>query len=446
MPSKHLLLKYSYPAPRYTGYPPVPLWELSGFDLQKWRDDFSNLGLKTGMESQLYIHLPYCENLCTFCACNKRITKNHSVELPYIEAVLKEWQMYVDLAGGPIKLSEIHLGGGTPTFFSPESLSRLMEGIFQISPKIHLPEMAIEIHPGFTTKEQLKTLANLGFKRLSIGIQDFTPFILEKINRKQSYAQTKELVEEARKQGFDSLNFDLVYGLPFQKAENITDTIEKVLSLGPDRIAFYGYAHVPWKSKGQRHFTEEDLPKTLERWKLFETGEAKLLAAGFVAVGMDHFAKENDGLARAQKESRLHRNFMGYTDQNAKYLIGLGASAISETPNFFAQNHPDIESYLAYIENNTLPILKAHSLSQADKFWKTKILDLICKGITSQEGVDQDSLNRLKEMEAEGLLSLEKGNIQILPEGKAFIRNICQMLDQRYWAGQSENALFSAAV
>ncbi len=447
MASPYLIQKYAYPAPRYTSYPPVPLWDEKKFDSHNWTFHVQKYWAENPDEPvQIYIHLPYCENLCTFCACNKRITKNHQVEKPYIEAILKEWNQYLALHGGPVSVSEIHLGGGTPTFFSIESLRQLMAGILAGTVGGKTEEMAIEIHPGITSTEQIRALAKMGFSRLSIGIQDFSPFILQKINRHQSFAQTKKLVEEARKCGFHSLNFDLVYGLPFQTQEHIRYTVEKVLELQPDRIAFYGYAHVPWKSKGQRHYTEGDLPEAIERWNLFEKGSEMLQEAGFVSIGLDHFARPEDTLAKAVQEKRLHRNFMGYTDQKNELLIGLGASAISETPFAYAQNDPTIENYLEKMEENQFATIKGHHLTKEDIFWKAHILNLMCQNETIWDFQEPEVEQRLEEMEAEGLLKMENQKIQILPEGHAFMRNICLMLDHRHWRKQSEKQLFSAAV
>jgi oxygen-independent coproporphyrinogen-3 oxidase len=451
MTPSDLIVKYSQPAPRYTSYPPVPDWETDGFSekswhqalVQFWENDAKN------EPAQVYIHLPYCESLCTFCACNKRITKNHEVEDPYIEAVLKEWDKYVELHGGPIHVSEIHLGGGTPTFFSEESLSKLMKGI--LSKAICSPdfEMGIEVHPGTTSTSMIRHLASLGFTRISIGIQDFSKAILAKINRFQTFEQTLELVLEARKSGFKSLNFDLVYGLPFQSLQDIQNTISKVIELDPDRIAFYGYAHVPWKSKAQRHFTEQDLPEPLQRWELFETGKSLLQEAGFFAIGMDHFAKKEDSLFKAFEEQRLNRNFMGYTDQRAQLLIGLGASAIGETPDAYSQNHPLIEDYLEHIHKNTFPVVKGHSQTGLDKVWKTHIMELMCHQTTRFIQGDENwirACEELREMESEGLVSILKNQIQITAKGFPFLRSICHQLDPRHWAKQETNAIFSSGI
>lgn len=446
-----LLRKYSQPAPRYTSYPPVPDWDTAAFTEGVWKNalvQFRNRA-EGNSPAQVYIHLPYCESLCTFCACNKRITTNHQLEDPYITAVLKEWDMYRNLYGGPIPISEIHLGGGTPTFFSEESLSRLINGILAHAVKTPDFEMGIEVHPGTTTIQMVRHLYTLGFSRISIGIQDFSPFILEKINRTQSFEHTRELVIEARKCGYHSINFDLVYGLPFQKISHIEYTVSKVIQLNPDRIAFYGYAHVPWKSKGQRHFTEADLPEPVARWALFEKGKEMLAIAGYLSIGMDHFAKAGDALSDAYQDGTLHRNFMGYTEQNARLLIGLGASAIGETPDAYAQNEPVIEDYLARIEAGELPITKGHLLTETDKIWKKHIMELMCLQKTDMNLNDPNwltALNRVADMRDEGLISLKNMTLHITYLGLPFMRTICYMLDHRHWETTPASGVFSAAV
>jgi len=446
-----LLHKYSQPAPRYTSYPPVPDWQTAAFSESTWKEAlvrFWGECQKNGL-AQVYIHLPYCESLCTFCACNKRITKNHQLEEPYINAVLKEWEMYIQMHGGKIRVSEIHLGGGTPTFFSEESLSGLMIGILKNVIKTPDFEMGIEVHPGTTTTQMVRHLATLGFSRISMGIQDFSPFILEKINRFQTFEHTKELVDEARKSGYHSINFDLVYGLPFQKISHIEDTISKVISLNPDRIAFYGYAHVPWKSKSQRHFTEEDLPEVTERWALFEKGKELFELAGYKSIGLDHFAKAEDPLCIAFEAGSLHRNFMGYTEQNAPLLIGLGASAIGETPDSYSQNEPVIEDYLVKIEAGKLPVVKGHLLNETDIIWKQHIMELMCQQKTTMNLDDPkwiSALNRVAEMRKEGLISLQNLTFYITEKGMPFIRTICFILDHRHWEKEIDEAVYSAAV
>ena len=263
-----LLKKYDVPTPRYTSYPTVPYWDFSSIDDNKWKQSVIDTFKSENGELCIYIHLPFCENLCTFCACTKRITKNHKVEDPYITTVLKEWKMYRSLLPFPPKIKEIHLGGGTPTFFSPDNLLELINGITEDAIVNDDKEFSIEVHPNYTTEEHLKRLSEIGFNRISIGVQDFDPRIQFVINRIQSYEKTKEVVDWARKYNYSSINIDLIYGLPHQTTDSVVYTIDLIKTLMPDRIAFYSYAHVPWKSKAQRRYTEADLPSASEKWAI----------------------------------------------------------------------------------------------------------------------------------------------------------------------------------
>jgi oxygen-independent coproporphyrinogen III oxidase len=309
----HLLNKYDMPIPRYTSYPTVPYWEPATLNRDLWYESVVNTFVKENGEICIYIHLPYCENLCTFCACNKRITKNHTVEERYINAVLKEWNMYRDKFPFKPVVREIHLGGGTPTFFSPENLTRLITAITSdtMIPDDH--EFSVEVHPNYTTEQHLLALSRVGFNRISLGVQDFDLEVQEIINRVQSFEKTREVVAWARANTFNSINIDLVYGLPKQTVRSVEYTINRIRELSPDRIAFYSYAHVPWKSKGQRRYTEADLPQASEKWEMYHKGFKLLTELNFVAIDMDHFALPDDKLSKAATEGKMHRNFMGYT-------------------------------------------------------------------------------------------------------------------------------------
>ena len=308
-----LLDKYNIPAPRYTSYPTVPYWQPEPPAQTAWIKTVQKAFTENN-EISLYIHLPYCENLCTYCGCNKRITKNHAVELPYIDTVLAEWKMYLNilkhfsvkmylniLPEKPV-IREIHLGGGTPTFFSPENLHYLLSNILNDAKIAEEYAFSFEAHPASTTYEHLKTLADLGFKRISIGVQDFDQEILKIINRHQSYEQVKAAVDMSRELGYESINFDLIFGLPLQTPQNIIDNFEKLKVLKPDRIAFYSYAHVPWVKPSQRAYSEKDLPLGADKRKLYELGRELLEKMGYHEIGMDHFALENDELYIAFKK------------------------------------------------------------------------------------------------------------------------------------------------
>ena len=311
----NLISKYNVAAPRYTSYPTVPYWDAIPPTTDQWlksvKFSFDSSNDKDGIS--IYIHLPFCERLCTYCACNTRITVNHAVELPYLKSILKEWSMYQAVFIDKPRIKEIHLGGGTPTFFSSGNLKLLIEGILSNSEVCDDAEFSFEAHPDNTESSHLQILYNLGFRRVSFGIQDFDPKVQDVINRFQSYEQVHNIVESARKIGYTSINFDLIYGLPMQTRATIIDTINKVKLLKPDRIAFYSYAHVPWLKPGQRKFTELDLPVDAEKRKLYEIGKEMFNEAGYVEIGMDHFALKTDSLYKASQSGKLHRNFMGYT-------------------------------------------------------------------------------------------------------------------------------------
>src|SRR5688572_12987732 len=308
-----LVRKYNQPVPRYTSYPTVPYWK-DRLETEEWTNifkaKFEELNHIQGIS--LYIHLPFCESLCTYCGCNKKITTNHSVEEEYLTAIEKEWKLYRKMMRQTPVIRELHLGGGTPTFFSPKNLERLLKTILNGSIIHPQHSFSIEGHPNNTTAAHLKVLYQLGFRRISYGVQDLDPEVQHIINRIQPFENVERATNEARKIGFTSVNFDLIYGLPLQTLHSIERTINEVLTLRPDRIAFYSYAHVPWTSRAQRLFDESHLPSAEEKIQLYMKGKELLMNAGYVDIGMDHFALPEDELYIASTEGRLHRNFMGY--------------------------------------------------------------------------------------------------------------------------------------
>jgi oxygen-independent coproporphyrinogen-3 oxidase len=445
--------KYNVAGPRYTSYPTVPFWDAENFSIEKWKSELQNNG-KTEIKSDglsLYIHLPYCESLCTFCACHKRITKNHGVEESYIQAVLAEWKMYAEIFGSKPNLKEIHLGGGTPSFFSAQNLGSLISQILEISSVDDKPIFSFEGHPNNTTEEHLRVLFDLGFRRVSFGVQDYDPKVQKAIHRIQLFEAVKNVTLLARKIGYTSVSHDLVFGLPFQKIDSIKKTIKKTLELKPERIAFYSYAHVPWiKGNGQRGFEEQDLPSPIEKRTLYEAGLKMLESAGYLEVGMDHFALPGDELFVAMESNKLHRNFMGYTTQSSKAMIGLGASSISDTWGAFAQNSKDIEVYKREIFDGKLSLEKGHILSEVDLFVRKQILNLMCNFKTSWTAADLEMINseeifeELKEMEKDRILILKTQGIVVLE--RAFVRNICMVFDQYLQKNQKSEKLFSQTI
>jgi oxygen-independent coproporphyrinogen-3 oxidase len=449
----NLIAKYNVAAPRYTSYPSVPYWDSTPTEKQ-WekmvKASFDEANTKKGIS--IYIHLPFCESLCTFCGCNTRITINHDVEEPYIDVVLKEWSFYKKILKKKPLLHEIHLGGGTPTFFKPKNLERLLKGILSDS-EIHSEHsFGFEAHPTHTTEEHLLTLYDLGFKRISLGIQDFNPKVLEIINRKQSYEWIKWLTERAREIGYSSINYDLIYGLPLQTPSCIEDTMHKVITLKPNRIAFYSYAHVPWLKPSQRKFTEDDLPTGENKFALFELGKKMLLEGGYQTIGMDHFALPDDSLSDAVKSKTLHRNFMGYTDFHTRLLIGLGVSSISDAWSGFVQNAKVVEEYYKLLEENKIPFIKGHILSNEDAILRKHILNLMCFFKTSWYNKDEQcdalykGIERMEEMQKDGLVLIGPFEVEITEKGKFFVRNICMALDARMHRQEMKKQKHSTVV
>lgn len=451
---QQLIEKYNVAAPRYTSYPTVPYWDEIPPSEESWKrivkKTFDSTNAADGIT--LYVHLPFCEKLCTYCGCNTRITINHLVELPYIKALLSEWKMYLDLFGDKPNIKEIHFGGGTPTFFSPQNLQYFVQELMKEAAFANDPELSFEGHPNNTTEEHLKSLYVLGFRRVSFGIQDFDPRVQTIINRVQSYDDVKRVTDQARAIGYTSINYDLIYGLPLQTAESVQKTIEQVVELHPDRIAFYSYAHVPWIKPGQRKYTEADLPDGETKRKLYEDGRNAFEKAGYVEIGMDHFALPNDPLHLADKSKTLNRNFMGYTTTQSKLLIGLGASSISDAWNGFVQNEKKVEDYYAKLKEGKLPFFKGHELNAEDLFVRQQILNIMCKhesSWTNEEDATGTMIGieeRLSEMIKDGLVELDSTAIKVTPAGKAFIRNICMAMDARLIRKQPQTVLFSKSI
>ena len=443
-----LLKKYNVAAPRYTSYPTVPFWDTEQFDEAQWCNAVKNTFTNYKNEGiSVYIHLPFCESLCTYCGCNTRITKNHGVEAPYIDALLKEWTMYLKILGDRPKIRELHLGGGTPTFFSAENLRKLIKGILNQCELTDDAEFSFEAHPDNTTETHLITLYNLGFKRLSFGIQDFDPKVQLMINRFQTPVQVEKITALARNVGYRSVNFDLIYGLPFQTIDGLAETLQQVIKMNPDRIAFYSYAHVPWLKPGQRRYTEKDLPNGEAKFSLYQLGKDTLTAAGYHDVGMDHFAKEHDSLFNATRKNSLHRNFMGYTHQHTQLLIGLGVSAISDSYTAFSQNVKTVEAYLEGISNNHFPIEKGHILSGKDLKIRKYIRNIMCDGKSLfQDGIPKLAHYKLVPLIDDGLISLVENQLTVKPQGKPFLRNICMAFDERLWEKAPKSQMFSYAI
>lgn len=451
----NLFQKYNVPGPRYTSYPTVPYWNTSGISEKSWKKTLKHCFGETNKEKgiSVYIHLPFCESLCTFCACHKHITKRHEVEQPYIETVLKEWKLYLKLFDDKPILKELHLGGGSPTFFQAKNLAHLIKNIKNTVCLHQDYEFSFEGHPNNTTREHLEVLFNLGFKRVSFGVQDYDSRVQKAINRIQPFERVKKVTQEAREIGYTSISHDLVFGLPFQTMQNIRNTIKKTQELKPDRISFYGYAHVPWvKGVGQRDFEEKDIPKGLKKRKLYELGKELLSKLGYIEVGMDHFSLQSDSLYKAFKSCQLHRNFMGYTTNFTQLMIGLGMSSISDSWYSFAQNEKSLKAYQNKINAGQLPIIKGHLLTNEDLIIRRHILNIMCHFETSWENdalkfshLDK-VIDGLAELENDGLLELHHTKIKIPKDKRAFTRNICMAFDLRLLRDKPERQLFSMTI
>ncbi|WP_194767151.1 oxygen-independent coproporphyrinogen III oxidase [Tamlana sp. I1] len=453
--SNVLVNKYNIAGPRYTSYPTVPYWDSATFSLEKWKQSlkksFEESNATEGIS--LYIHLPFCESLCTFCGCNKRITKQHSVESPYIKAVLKEWQLYLNLFDEKPVIKELHLGGGTPTFFSPEHLTQLIQGIFEGATCAENHEFSFEGHPNNTTKEHLQALYDVGFRRVSYGVQDYNETVQKAIHRIQPFENVKRATELAREIGYTSVGHDIIFGLPFQTFEHVQETILKTKELLPDRLAFYSYAHVPWiKGNGQRGFKESDLPSPALKRKQYELGKQLLAEVGYEEIGMDHFALKSDSLYKSMVSGDLHRNFMGYTASKTQAMIGLGVSSISDSWYGFAQNVKDIESYYKLLAEDVIPVYRGHILNDEDLIIRKHILNLMCRFKTTWTSdtlyFDElpDALIKLKEMERDGLLLINKNSIEVTAKGQPFVRNICMAFDVLLQRKQPDTQLFSMTI
>lgn len=449
-----LISKYNIPGPRYTSYPTVPYWDRKKPGIEQWTGEVKNAFCKAIGESgiSMYLHLPFCESLCTYCGCNTRITKNHGVEEPYIRSLLKEWKMYQDIFTEKPKIQELHLGGGTPTFFHPDNLCWLISEIKESALVSQTFEFGFEAHPNSTSTAHLEKMHELGFSRLSLGIQDFDPKVQRVINRIQDFKTVKQVTEVARSIGYQSINYDLIYGLPFQTEESIYGTFEKIGQMQPDRIANYSYAHVPWIKPGQRMFTKMDLPGSEEKRKLYELGKYCLEEQGYVEIGMDHFALPSDSLCCAAKEGTLHRNFMGYTPHTTHLLIGLGASSISDAWTMFAQNVKQVEAYRESIDRGVLPIFKGHVLNGEDLVIRQHISDLMCNFETRRSYGDidadifEETLWQLEEMEKDHLVELGDDYVKVKDEGRPFLRNICMAFDLRLKREKPDTQIFSNTV
>ena len=442
---RDLISRYNINGPRYTSYPAATLFH-EDFREKDYYQVVENSNEDILPKSlSLYVHIPFCNTVCFYCACNKIITANRSRALPYLDDLIKEINLKGPLFDSDRIVRQLHFGGGTPTFISNESIIKLM-GVIRNNFSLlddDTGEYSIEIDPREIKPETISLLRNLGLNRMSIGVQDFNADVQKAINRNQSYEQTLYVFDEAKKYGFQSINIDLIYGLPKQTPETFADTIKKVIEINPDRIAIYNYAHLPKLFKTQKQIKEDELPAPNEKLEMLEQAIKLLKEEGYIYIGMDHFAKPDDELAIAQRKGHLYRNFQGYSTYADCDVIGLGVTAISKIGNSYSQNIKTIDDYHASLASNLLPVMRGYKLSDDDEIRKEVITNLICHfqlNFSEIENIFKISFNeyfsnelkQLSYMESDGLLVINDDSIDVLPAGRFLIRNICAVFDAYY--------------
>jgi oxygen-independent coproporphyrinogen-3 oxidase len=453
--SEEFLARYNRPGPRYTSYPTAPVWNDSfgPADLEKVHEEAQ----RAKSPVSLYMHIPFCESLCLFCACNVIIQKDKRVAPPYLDILKREIAHVSRSVSSDRPVVQFHWGGGTPTYLTPGQIEELFGFTREHFTFAADAEIGIEVDPRVTSREHLETLRKLGFNRLSMGIQDFHPLVQKTINRVQPFELTAGLLQSARDLGFESVNVDLIYGLPYQTAETFAHTVDQILELTPDRVALFSYAHVPWLKKQQNSF-EGHLPEGMQKFEIFRTGLLKFLESGYLYIGMDHFAKPGDELAVSQQNRTLHRNFQGYTTKAGADLYGMGITAISGIQNAYAQNQRDIPSWEKAVAERGIATMRGYHLSGDDRLRRTVISRLLChtivlkQEISEEFGIDFDSyfadeLARLEPCREDGLVALDRGEIRTTWLGRIFIRNLAMIFDP-YLEKQHLNAkpLFSKTL
>jgi oxygen-independent coproporphyrinogen-3 oxidase len=434
---EEFVTRYNRPGPRYTSYPTAPVWN-DAYGPNDFEAAMQTAETKRSPVS-LYMHLPFCESLCLFCACNVIIRKDKSVAPPYLSILKKEIDHIAGRVSRDRQVSQFHWGGGTPTYLSPEQIEDLFvytRERFNFAPDA---EIGIEVDPRVTSRAHMEIVRKMGFNRLSMGVQDFKEEVQKAIHRIQPYEQTRDLIATARELGFDSINLDLIYGLPYQNADSFAHTVEQIVSLSPDRIAMFSYAHVPWLKKQQGSFVAH-LPEGMKKFDIFRNGLLKFLEAGYLYIGMDHFAKENDELAVSQRNRTLHRNFQGYTTKAGADLYGMGITAISGIQGTYAQNHRDLPSWEKSVQERGIATMRGYHLSQDDIIRREVISRLLCHTvivkdeISKQFGINFDEyfapeLEHLKMPQKDGLVVINDKEIRTAWLGRIFIRNLAMVFD-----------------
>ena len=431
------LARYNRPGPRYTSYPTAPVWNDSfgPDDLERVHEEAE----RARSPVSLYMHIPFCESLCLFCACSVIIQKDKRVAPPYLSVLKQEMERVSRSVSKNREVVQFHWGGGTPTYLTPEQIEDLFGAVRARFTFAADAEIGIEVDPRVTSREHLETLRRLGFNRLSMGIQDFHGEVQKAIHRIQPFELTRDLLFAARELGFDSINVDLIYGLPYQTPERFDHTVDQILQLAPDRVALFSYAHVPWLKKQQGSFAAH-LPEGMQKFEIFRTGLLKFLEAGYLYIGMDHFAKPEDELAISQQKRTLHRNFQGYTTKAGADLYGMGVTAISGIQNAYAQNHRELTAWERSVGKRGIATMRGYRLSEDDRLRRAVISRLLCHTVVIKEeiarkfGIDfdryfADELARLEASRDDGLVLLGPGEIRTTWLGRIFIRNLAMVFD-----------------
>ncbi len=453
---QQLIAKYDVAGPRYTSYPTAPQFD-EGYNSDVYKKEALKYLRQSIAPLSLYVHVPFCQNICYYCACNKIVTSDHTVARKYLDYLSKEIQMQSELVGKHRTVMQLHFGGGTPTFLDGAELTELMH---QLASHYTLTdcerrEYSIELDPRTVTRDDVALLKGLGFNRISIGVQDFDEQVQRAVNRLQEFGMIKSLTEAARLYQFKSISYDLIYGLPFQTLTSLAATLDKTIELSPDRIAFYNYAHMPERFKTQRAIDRLELPSAEDKIAMLTLIADKLIAAGYRHVGMDHFVKPEDDLAVAQQDGMLQRNFQGYSTCLAPDLVGLGVSSISSLQDSYAQNERDLDDYYLRLDEGVLPVAKGIRLNDDDRIRRVIITQIICNLLLDTEEVGQrfgivfsdyfsQELLALKGMEKDGLLYWHGAKLHVTEQGRVMLRNICMPFDK--YLQQKSIGSFSKAL
>lgn len=444
-----LLKKYDRPGPRYTSYPTAPYFH-TGIGPTEYRQELhGDEAAMAGGDLSLYVHLPFCDTLCYFCGCNMMVTRSANKVEEYLTYLEKEMQLVSATLDPQRKMAQLHWGGGTPTHLTPDQIRRLGDMLHSSFAFREDAEISVEIDPRELTRAHMEALHQVGFNRCSMGVQDFQPKVQAAINRIQPEAITRQCVEWARELGFTSVNMDLMYGLPHQTRTTYTETLDKVIALDPDRLAIFNYAHLPTIFKHQQLIQDEWLPAPEEKLELLKLSIETLTAAGYIYIGMDHFAKPQDELAQALEQGTLYRNFQGYSTHAGLNLIALGMSSISMLTSLYVQNHKTLAEYYQALDSGQLPTMRGVALSAEDRLRRDVIVDLMCNfvlhksRVAAKHGIDFDThfaadLARLQPFCEDGLVELTPQKIMVTPTGRLLIRNIVMNFDA-YLQQKSDN-------